>query len=655
MRNKKRTSNSILPHIAHYPLPLVLFLLIANCSLLFGIDFFLRPKAFMFVPMGEGNESADGTARYNIGGGADAGLEIDIASILPNPLGIGYFTGVEGGVVTNPVLGDVARNLVSYSIGGSLGLYFFPLSRLFTRLDGTVGVYAPVLEGEIGPTSLYWRAGAEVGFRFTPAFLLAANTGWRQYDGDPPGKDPFNTGLYAGLTAQITLQTASGTSRTGAEGVLVQTDAIYPAFFQLYQTNPIGTIVIRNRENAEIRDVRMSFRAVNYTASEFFCGSVATIPRGREAQLPLLADFSPAILRFTDESRILGEVIIRYNFLGQERESVSAVTVVSNNRNTITESDMAEMAAFISPTSPEILEYSKFIVGIARSRRHTGHNQNMQYAIWLFEGLRGSGIRVGETRHLINEAQFPSETLAFGTGSGRDMALLFAASLESIGISSAFIRVGTDFLVAVDLEMNEAAAETMFSSTDRVLNIDGNIWLPIAMSAFNDGFIASWTRGAVSLNQAFERGEEVDFIMVKEAWASYPPAPLSELGGRIVHTVTDNILLEPENVLKEYINQDIMPLLWRVESDIRTNSTAALHNRMGILLVRAGYIAEAKRSYERAAAMGSMAAMNNIASLALIERNYDEAEYWYLRALEIDRENNTALRGLERVEGRRLE
>jgi len=631
---------------------LFLVLCFFSVSNLFALDLLLRPKAFAFIPMGEGSTSVSGLTRYDMGGGADVGFDADLSSIWPNPLGIGYTVGLEGGMTTNPVMSNDPKNLLNYSLGGTIGLYFFPVSRIFIRADGTAGVYRASLDRFLSPYGFYWRGGGELGFRFTPSFLLAANSGWRQYEDSRSGR-PFSSGLYAGVTAQITLVT-SNTGRRGAEGVLVQPDPVYPAFLQLYQDIPVGTIKIRNRENAEIRNVRLSFRAANYTSSEYFCASAPIIPRGGEIELPLHADFSPNLLRFTDSGRVLGEVVIRYNFLGQEREAISVVTVSSHSRNTITEGDITSLAAFISPTSPEILEYSKFIVGLARSRRRIGHNQNMQYAIWLFEGLRALGIRTDETHNLENEAQFPAETLAFGRGTSRDIALLYATTLESVGISSAFIKVGTDYIIAIDLSIDSAAAETLFSNTDRILIINNNCWLPVATSSFDDGFIASWTRGFTTLNQAFARDEFVEFVETGEAWSVYPPAPLPEMGTRIGRLAnTEVILAETNRVMDRYVVQEIMPIVWRVEAQIARSPTAANYNRLGILQARAGRLNEAKANYERAANMGFVPAMTNRGSLALTERDYNTAERWYRRALAVDSRNAAALRGLERVEGRR--
>ena len=659
MHNNTHTSQNAARQI-RFCRPLVVFclLLAVPClmlpSPLSAMDFLFRPKGFLFFPGGAGNIATGGLPRYNLGGGMDIGLELDFSSIWPNPYGLGFSFGFEGGVTNNALqIKDDTMNLSSYSFGASLGLSFFPISRILLRIDGTAGLYMLSHEGYISISpDFYWRMGGEAGFRFSPTFIIAANAGWRQYEDKREGFNPAISGFTAGLTAQFTLK-AEGAYSAGAEGIFVQSDPVYPAFLQLYQTSPIGNVIIRNRENAEIRDVRVSFRAAPFTSSEFLCGSVDVIPRGREIELPLFADFSPAILRFTDSGRILGELVIHYNFLGQDRTAVSTITVSTHNRNTYTEEDIAALAAFISPTSPETLEYSKYISGLARASRRTGHNQNMQFAIWLFEGLRASGLRMGETYVSNNEVQFPAETLSFGTGTSCDMALLYAAALESVGISTAFLKVGTDYIIAFNLAIGPAAAETLFNGTDRVLNINNEIWVPVALSAFNNGFIASWVRAAVTLNQAFQRNDTVDFVMAKDAWAVYPPAPLPELGSHLVRSNSDAVITEANRSIEQYITQEIMPLIWGVEAQIRTNPSAALYNRLGILFARSGRINDAITHYERAANMGLVAAMTNLGSLALTERNYDLAERWFRQALTRDSNNSAALRGLERVEGRR--
>jgi hypothetical protein len=630
------------------------FMLILTAVSAFTLDFSLRPGGFAFFPAGPGNETADGNERFGFGGGGGLGFDLDLASFWPNPLGLGYPAGIEGGMVYNPYKSPASGNAQAWSFGGALGLYYFPLSRLFTRIDGGIGVYQGLVEEGVGNPGLWWRIGGEAGFRFTPMFTLGLNAGLRQYQsGGASGV--FNSGIYTGLSLHLTFETGRTSSVEGAAAAFVQDDGVYPAFLSLYQQNPVGTITIRNNENAEIRDLRVSFRAAGYTASEFPCGTLPLIAKGRTAELPLYADFSPEILRFTDTGRVLGEVVIRYRFLGKEKQSVQTVAVQVFNRNVFTRADASGLAAFVSPASPEILEYAKHIIGLARSNRRTGLNQNMQSAVWLFEGLRVAGIRLNDAHAGKDEVQFPAETLGFRTGNRADIGLLYAAALEAAGSSSAIIPLAAaedslsdDFIVACYLGVNSSAAELLFNGLDRVLVIDGGVWLPLSMNAFNEGFMAAWDGGVETLNAFFAGGVETDFVLMSAAWGIYPSAPLPAQG-YTVRVGEGNLTQTTDRIIQQYINREIQPLVQSVQRQVAASPTPALHNRLGILLVRAGRIADAKAAYERAAGMGSVPAMTNRGNLALIEKDYTVAERWFRQALTREPENQAAQRGIEKV------
>jgi hypothetical protein len=315
----------------------------------------------------------------------------------------------------------------------------------------------------------------------------------------------------------------------------------------------------------------------------------------------------------------------------------------------VTEGDAAALAAFISPTSPETVDYGKFIAGLARNDRRIGHNQNFQYAIWLMEGLRAGGIILGETYADKTEAQFPAETLSFRSGTARDIALLFAGGLESVSIPAAFIQMEDDFLVAVSLGISQSAAETLFNGLEKILIIDGDVWLPLSMGAFNQGFTAAWARGVKVLDETFKAGEAADFVMVEDAWSIYPPAPLPEQGGRVIRTDADAASREVNRAIQQYIDTEIAPIVRQVQAQINSNPTAALYNRLGIVQARAGRIADGKAAYERAAGMGSVPAMTNRGTPALTEKDYATAERGFRQALSRGSENRAALRGLEQI------
>jgi hypothetical protein len=361
----------------------------------------------------------------------------------------------------------------------------------------------------------------------------------------------------------------------------------------------------------------------------------------------------------------LGEVVIRYSMPGKEKTVVRSAAVDVYNRNVFTVRseeagggsaiDWAGLAAFVSPAAPEVLEFSKYITGLARTRRRTGVNGDLQFAAWLLEGLRAARIRTvspqgtGNTEKGIVEVQYPFQTLAYRTGTALDVGLLYAASLGAAGIRAAVVPLGDDFITAFSLGINGAAAGSHFNGLDSLLIVNDEAWLPLSMAHFNDGFMESWKGAAERLALAFSAGEHIDFIILEDAWAVYPPAPLPAQGVRLMLPEQGAVSGAADAALAAYIRQEIQPRITVVQGQIQTAPTAALYNQLGNLQVRAGNMAEGKEAYERAADMGSVSATINRGNVALTEKDYAAAERWFRQALAVQPENAAALRGMEQI------
>jgi hypothetical protein len=633
---------------ARRPLFFAAFLLAAAGSI-FSLDFSFRPRGFGLFPL-----NGASTERYNIGGGGDAAFDVDLSSLFTNPLALGYTLGLEGGAASLPVnAGDASLSVLSGGLNASL--YYYPFSRLLLRGDGTFGWFRG--SGlEVSSSSWWWRAGAEAGFRITPNFVISAAGGFRSYNDRDHGGTAL-AGLYAGLAVQFNFATQA--AEGSVDAALEQAEAVYPVFLSLYQNNPGGVLVITNRENAEIRDVRVSFRAGRYTASEFFCGSVPLIPRGRSERIPLLADFSPELLNFTDNGRVSGEAVVRYRILGSEREAVRTARVQVYGRGAFRWNDPAALAGFVSPTFPEILEYSKYLTGIARARLRRGINRNQQFAAYLFEGLRAGGTRLTDIPESpyrehrdsddIDTIQFPFQTLAYRSGDMDDVGILYAALLEAAGIKAAFIPLKDEFVTAFSLGIDETQAAPLFNGLERLLVVNGEVWLPLGMSAFNSGFDAAWGRAAVSLGEAFSSGEEPLLIILEEAWQIYPPPVFPAQDVRYIQGREAAVVDAAEGAMDSYIAAELMPKIDALNARIRSGPSASLYNQLGNLYLRSLMPGEARAAWERAAAMGFPGAMVNLGNMGLLDRDYAAAERWFRQALAASPENTAARQGLERA------
>ena len=629
---------------------LTALLLLFPLSMLHALDFSLSPGVFAFFPAGKGSLTAGGFQRYDIGGGGNVSFELDITNIISNPFGLGYAAGVEAGMLFSPKeYNDGQINF--YSFGALLSLSYFPLSRLPVRLESGLGIYSANDGEEKAPSNFWYRVGVETGFRFTPGISLTASGGWRQFRGE---SRPLASGVYVGLGVRFNFELGEQTSSGGASVFLSQYDAVYPVLTPLYQQFPVGSIIVRNNENAEIRDVRLFFRAGNYTSSEFPCGQIAIIQKGREIEFPLYADFSPEILRFADSGRILGELVVRYTFLGREREVVRTINIAVHNRNIPVPGDYEALAAFISPTSPEVLQFARYAAALARTNRRMGLNTNMKTSMWMFEAVRAN--IVNNNKIIDTEVQFPSQTLAYGSGSVLDIALLYAASLQAAGISAALIIFPDGEIICaatLGIFQNDAATQALFDGPDKLLILDGEVWIPAAMSYFESGFTASWQEAIRRIDGLIGSGESAQMIIIEEAWGTYPPAPFPLLGVRFALPEETGLTAAANTAIQNYIDSEFEPKIAAVRAQLSNNPNAALFNQLANLYLRSGMINQANQYYEIAAGMGLIGAMVNLGNVALNENDLTRAEYWFRQALFIEPENRNARRGMEFVEARR--
>ncbi len=628
---------------------LLAMLIIASA---YSVEFSLKLTPNAFFPF-----LSAGAQKYDVAGGGgfldfgfnlfgflNVGPEIGI-NILPKDEGNGFDEGVDPKVIIVPV-------------GLQLGANFYPFSRLQFGMGVAAGPYGS-FTGDKAHYAPWYRAYADLGFRLNTKLTLGLNASWFDIQYNTYWGNPGAAGLTAGLFVAFNFDSekVSGNVTASAD----YDESVFPLLYTIYKANPFGTITITNDETAEIRNVVVKFRSEGYTASEMECGRIKIIRKHRSENLPFYADFTSKILRFSENGQISGEIVIEYELLGDKRISVVPVTISVYNRNTVRWFDPAMISSFVSTNSQEVLELSKYIVGIARNYARSGLNRNLQFAMYVFEGIRSCGIAYENTSdtpydtvhldpQILDYVQYPYQTLAYRSGDKDDVGILFMSMLESVGIGAAYIPMEDDFIVAVKLGDDSNSLRNMFDGEDRILIIDDQIWLPLSMSAIDEGFIKSWSTGVSQVNNALEEEIDIDFVVLSDAWQMYPPSGFSTGESTSKMPSEKSLAASVENVITQYINQEFGPKIAEVQSLIKSEgASTSLYNQLGMLYVRAGLYQNAMAVYEVSAKMGSIPAMNNLGNLCTLQKDYKGAMGWYQKVIELDPENDTAKRNLEKI------
>ncbi|MCR4899462.1 MAG: tetratricopeptide repeat protein [Treponema sp.] len=552
-----------------------------------------------------------------------------------------------------------AKNVFFVPFGIKVGTTLYPLSRLAVSASLATGP-SIAISGSQQHYQPWYSAELSAAFRINPSMSLGVTGSWLDYQFSTWFKNPLMQGLTVGIGFTYRLDTVKSSGSVSATAEF--DDNVFPLLYTIYKENSFGTLHISNDETAEIKNVRVSIRANDYTASELECGVIPVIRKHRTESIPLTADFSDAILQFSENGQIPAEVVINYELLGQKRTSVSQIIIPVYNRNQMRWADPAVLASYVSASSQEVMEFSKYLVGVARRYLRSGLNRNMQFAMYVYEGMRLGGIRTEadsstpyDTYHLqpseLDYIQYPYQTMLYKYGDKDDVGILLMSLLESVGIESAFITTKDDFIVLFNTEIDADNVQTYFDGSDRVVIPDGHIWIPLSMKVFEQGFINSWYNAVDEIMQLYENDEEYNYVGITDAWATYPPASIST-GDTINLESSEKTVAEiVETDISRYITAEFGPQIAAVQNRIlKEGASVGLYNQLGMLYVRAGMYSSAIPVYQLSAKMGSIPAMNNLGNIASLQKKYDEAMSWYKKVLELDPENATAKSNLARIQ-----
>lgn len=630
---------------------IIFALLMAAAS--FSYDFTLKVTPMAMFPFLSAGEKKYDVAGY--GGFVDVGMSFfDFLNVGP-----------EFGFILLPKYNAKALeagnepNVYIVPLGVQVGVFYYPFSRIEVAAGIAGGAYGSFTNGR-SHYAPWYRAYADLNFRINTRISAGLDFSWFNCQNNTWFGNPGAAGITAGLVVNFKFSTEKASGLVDAQ---IECDEnVFPLIYSIYKTNAIGTITISNSETAEIRNVKVKFRAEGYTASEMECGTIKMLRKNRSEQIPFYADFSDKILRFSESGKVSGEIVIEYELLGDKRVSVVPVTVSVYNRNSMRWVDSSILSSYVSTNAPEILELSKFFVGVARNHFRTGLNKNMQFAMYVYEGIRSLGIVCEEksdtpynSTHLdftlLDYIQYPYQTLSYRSGDKDDIGILFMSMLESVGIGAAYIPLEDDFIVAIELGDNEQALLNLFSNTDNLLVVNDKIWMPLSMSVIHKDFAESWKRGVQKVSEALDSDADVDFIILSDAWQTYPPSGFSS--GETTSKIPSekDLVKAGEDNLAKYITQEFGPQIAAVQERIKTEGASiSLYNRLGLLYVRAGMYDNAVSVYEISAKMGSVPAMNNLGNILSLQKKYAKAKEWYEKVLVIDPQNETARKNLDRIE-----
>ena len=396
---------------------------------------------------------------------------------------------------------------------------------------------------------------------------------------------------------------------------------IYPVLSHSYAQRPIAELTITNSSPWPLHSVTVAVEITDVMDSSHTIASFDLIEPGDVVEVPVTLILSTSILDRAEPAELQARITATYELFDRRIESVEVATVTLAGAGTLDLSEPSRLAALISPNDPAVRQFARGIIQSTDDERIQALSANLQSAAALHAGLFVSGffaVADGAYRSDLSDSQvaFPRTTLADGGGSALDLALLYSAMLESIGVPARISLADDGVLVLIGAGVPASQVSAVDPRPGLLIALGDEAWIPVFFGpAERDvSFFDSWERGALSYRP------DDPSVAIREAWLTYSPAP-SPASVEQVRTVdVEQLRSEFRRARTDYADARLSEEITALEQRLSRRENPAARNRIAVAYAKYGRIDEALDAIDFAIGMDSAylpAFMNKANILAL--------------------------------------
>ncbi len=416
---------------------------------------------------------------------------------------------------------------------------------------------------------------------------------------------------------------------------------IFPAAYNYYAFNPIGQITIENTGKSDIKNVKASFFIPTYMQLP----SEQVIPllkAGASQTVPVLVTLDSKELLAINENtvaQIKAELSYSVGGEAKTRSLIKPVTVYS--RTSITWSRPNSVGAFVTSNDDAVKNFSRYVVGSVKYDPAIldGAPRNLLNAMAVWEGIRAFSInyvsapwRVAEA-DLLDDVQFPRETLSNHTANCSGSSVLLAACLENIGIRTALVGTSDHVFIIFDSGVNKKSASRISVDEKDYIIRENTVWIPLETTIINHPFAEAWKLGASEYYKIADSQGRLDIIDIRAAWEQFPPANLAANVKASEPPPADKVGSLMNDDMKN-VSQISSQMLDKKVAELKKRGDERSYNEASMYLANAGRYADAAAVLK---GYTSPMAKNNLGNIYLMQGDSANAYKNYFAALDADK------------------
>jgi hypothetical protein len=328
---------------------------------------------------------------------------------------------------------------------------------------------------------------------------------------------------------------ARGEAVRPLEILAVAVEDLFPVDARRYASEAIGSVTLKNRGDAALANLRVQARLAGFTRAETEVSHAALAP-GEAATVPVKLALDPeALARHEGTVPAVLELSVTYEVDEISLRERRTRALVVHDRSALSWDSPETLAAFVTARDEAVVALARAAVTAVPAEQA---GRPLATLIAVFEAMKLSGVRYVSDpsapfgQEAIDFVQAPARTLSAKSGDCDDLAVLYAALMESVGVAARLLVTPDHVFVAVHAGLPVQAAYRVTMDEGKAWRDQADLWLPVETTALGGSFLAAWDKGAAELARWRERPDALTVITVREAWARHPPGarPSTSLG-----------------------------------------------------------------------------------------------------------------------------
>lgn len=441
------------------------------------------------------------------------------------------------------------------------------------------------------------------------------------------------------------------TNQPPARILNVNISPIFPSVYRNYtEAQSIGQVVIENNTASVITNARLEVSFSRFAAESYFIDLPVMSPRSNTT-VPLFMAFTSDIMSNDSDTNAQLTLNLIYNHRGEALTDVSNANVTVHRRSAISWRDKRSLAAFISPGSETIRQFVSEINSNLESVSARDLPEAIAIGARLYSTLNNSGfvyqrdpnIETILTTGVLDDIQFPAETLVLRSGECDDFVVLFCSLLEAQGIRTAYIDVPGHVFMAFDTGLTPDDISFMGLEQWRFITYENRAFLPIETTLLGRGsFMQAWENAALRWQQEREAGNMPQIVPIEQAHRVYAPSEFVPVDFRSPIVFSENLIADYTFTLQQVFSDFNTGMIQSIQQRLSSEpENLYLLNQLGVLLAKTGDTEKARETFVRGLEIfpESPQINNNLGNLYFQQRNFIKAAEYYRSSAEVHGSN----------------